>query len=512
MSDKVFLGARVSQLDAGTCAPVSRVNLLVDSQHRYTAGDNAGRTVEAACPWGTQAMAERILERLRGVDYRPYSGLDGLLDPAAEVGDGITVGGVYSVLAQTDILFDRHCTADVSAPGGDEAEDEYPYRSQSRRQAERDLARLYSSITKTSERITFLVANEVEGLEGKIELTSTSLSTRITNVQSGLESRITQTASSLASEIENARDGLNSKIEQTAGSFSTQIQNANEEISSLRQTATSLQSQIRNANNDISSISQTVDSISLDVSNGSEYSTISLYRNGIRIESHDIEFTGMVTFRSLSEEGESTINGGNITTGQIDAGRVGVTGEFAVYNRWGVCGYMGAGEGDDGNGSTYGAKLSSANGRNYLLAANSGVRMKDSYGAAIWVTGGNCFSSSDMQTYSDRRLKTDIDYDLECYKAFFRALKPCRFLMLGNPARGYHTGFIAQDVQAAMEAANLSQMDFAGLADAKLPDGSWGLSLSYGSFAALNAYMIQDLEKRVEKLERRLHEGTDHEN
>ena len=148
--------------------------------------------------------------------------------------------------------------------------------------------------------------------------------------------------------------------------------------------------------------------------------------------------------------------------------------------------------------------MSNASDENYLIVGQSGVRMEDSYGGAIWVTGGNCFSSDDMQTYSDRRLKTDIDYDLECYKAFFRALKPCRFLMLQNPSMGYHTGFIAQDVQAAMEEANLSPMDFAGLADARTKSGENVLSLSYGSFAALNTLMIQDLERRIDNLERRI--------
>lgn len=63
--DKVFLGSRVSNLDTGApAARVSRVNLAVDSEHVYTAGDGSGRTVEAVCPWGTQAMADSILASL----------------------------------------------------------------------------------------------------------------------------------------------------------------------------------------------------------------------------------------------------------------------------------------------------------------------------------------------------------------------------------------------------------------------------------------------------------------
>ena len=504
MLGKVFLGSRVSSLDTGTCAPVSRVNLLVDGQHMYTAGDSSGRTVEKTCPWGTQAMANAILERLRGVEYRPYSGLDGLLDPAAEVGDGVTVGGVYSVLAQTDIVFDAMGTADVSAPGGDEAEDEYPYKSRARRQADRALARVYSSIAKTSERITLLVANEVEGLEGKLELTSTSLSARITNVQSGLESRITQTASSLSSEIENTRDGLNAKLEQTASDFSVQIRNANSEISDLKQTASSLSFTATSQGNQITSLWDAIDGFSLEVSNGADSSTLTLMSGRTVLSSAEIWFRGMVTMEDLSGEGRTVINGGNITTGTIDANSVSVRDSFAVYNGWQLYGYMGCGYGYDGNSTTYGAMLSSANGRNYLLAANSGVRMEDDSGGAIWVTGGNCFSSQDMMTYSDRRLKEDIGHDLECYKAFFRALKPCRFLMKQNPAEGYHTGFVAQEVEEAMDAAGLSPMDFAGLGRVRLPGGTEGYALRYSEFIAVIASMVQDLDKRLLAWEEKL--------
>lgn len=483
MLGKAYLGARVSNLDTGESARISRVNLLVDSDHMYTAGDDSGRTLEKTCPWGTQAMADSILASLRNVDYRPYSGQDGLLDPAAEVGDGITVGGLYSVLAYTDILFDGLGTVDISAPGGDEAEDEYPYKSRARRQSDREQARIYSVISKTSERITLLVANEVEGLSGRIDLTATALTTQINMVNEGLNSRITQTATSLTTEIENTRDSLNSKIEQTESRISLTVSAQGRRLSSLE---------------------QTVDGFTLTVENGTDSSTIRLMSGRMEFASEAIYFRGMVTFEDLSQSGRTVINGGNITTGTIEADTVSVNNSFQVWYRNKVCGYMGGGEGYDGTSTTVGAMLTDWTQRNYLLATEGGVRMQDSQGGAIWVTDGYCFSSEDMQTYSDRRLKTDIDYDLECYKAFFRALKPCRFLMRNNPGKGYHTGFVAQDVQAAMEAARLSPMDFAGLADAGKADGEKVLSLSYGSFAALNTMMIQDLERRVSELERRL--------
>ena len=129
--------------------------------------------------------------------------------------------------------------------------------------------------------------------------------------------------------------------------------------------------------------------------------------------------------------------------------------------------------------------------------------MEDDNGGAIWVTRGECFCSSDMMTYSDRRMKEDIDHDLACYRDFFRALRPCRFLLKANPAEGYHTGFVAQEVEEAMDAARLSPMDFSGLGRVRLPDKTEGYALRYGAFVALNTYMIQELERRVAALEGR---------
>ena len=518
MLDKVYLGPRVSSLDIGEpAARISRVNLLVDSEHMYTAGDDSGRTIEKTCPWGTQAMANSILASLRDVDYRPYTGQDGLLDPAAEVGDGVTVGETYSVLAQTDILFDALCSVDAAAPGGDEIEDEYPYKSRARRQADRQLARVYSTITKTSERITLLVANEVEGLEGKLELTASSLTSEINNTRDGLNSRIEQTASSLTTEINNTEAGLNSKIEQTASSLSAQISSAQGDISNLQITASDLAFQINGAQGDISSLQQTasnlsftasaqgnqisalfdaVNGFSLSVTNGSASSTLALMSGRTVLSSAEIVLRGAVTFEDLSSEGRSVINGGNISTGTIYADDLSLSGEFTLRRGYNTYGWLGLGQGYDGVSTTYGPMLSGGS-NCYVIATGSGVRMTEFRGASIFVADGGCYASSDFIIPSDRRLKEDIDYDIDCYKAFFRALRPCRFLMSANPAEGYHTGFIAQEVDEAMRAANLSQMDFAGLASFRQEGGGERMALRYSEFIALNTLMIHPCRRNA---------------
>ena len=175
MSNKIYLGNRLSDLDIGEPSlPVSKVILNVDSENCYIAGDDTGLTIERDCPWATQAMADSVLAKMHGFIYKPYSGKDALLDPAAELGDAVTVGGHYGVLAQMGRNLDRQASATVGAPGDDEIDDEYPYKSKQRKETDRVLAKAYSRISKTAEEILL----EVTGLNDKY----TSLSLTIDGV------------------------------------------------------------------------------------------------------------------------------------------------------------------------------------------------------------------------------------------------------------------------------------------------------------------------------------------
>lgn len=97
------------------------------------------------------------------------------------------------------------------------------------------------------------------------------------------------------------------------------IEDSEENIADLALTAEGLATQISNAQGQISSLQQTVDGFALSASNGSNSSYLYLTSNGIILSSARITFSGMVTFLDLSTSGATTINGGNITTGIIQA-------------------------------------------------------------------------------------------------------------------------------------------------------------------------------------------------
>lgn len=275
MSDKVFLGTRMAQLDTSpSLAPVSKVILAVDSENAYIAGNDTGRTVEVTCPYGTQEMANNILAALSAYTYTPAMAQDAILDPAAEIGDGLTMGGVYTVLAQSTLTFDGLMTSDAGAPGQAEQESEYKYQSPVIADINWQLAETRSLISKTSEEILLKVENELEGL---------------------------------------------------SSSFSVQLQQ--------------IQSQVTGLNGQVSSITQKVDNITLSVSNGSTSSSISLSVGGVTVSSQTIQMNGLVTFTGLANGTTTidgaciktgTIEASRIDTDSLYVNAANITGSLTI--------------------------------------------------------------------------------------------------------------------------------------------------------------------------------------
>ena len=141
MSDKLYLGRQITDFSAPPkFSPYSRVTIWYDDENAYTAGDDTGRTLEVDCPWATQAMANNLLAAVSGYAYQPFSASGAILDPAAELGDGVTVNGIYSLLASIDTTADALDSADISAPGEEEVDHEYPYLSPQDRALKRKVA------------------------------------------------------------------------------------------------------------------------------------------------------------------------------------------------------------------------------------------------------------------------------------------------------------------------------------------------------------------------------------
>lgn len=130
MSDFDSVNIRKSMTAFDTAAQFdgySKVVLIVSDEIQYSAGTDTGRTLTITCPWGNQTIADNILKTISGFQYQPLIAEGALIDPAAEIGDGITANGVYSGIYSMDLQFDSLLPAKISAPADEELYEEHTY-------------------------------------------------------------------------------------------------------------------------------------------------------------------------------------------------------------------------------------------------------------------------------------------------------------------------------------------------------------------------------------------------
>lgn len=163
MSDTPYVGQNVKTFKSSPeFDGFSKVVIAVTEELEYTAGTDTGRTLTLVCPWGTQAMADNILADIAGYKYHPYSATGAFLDPSSEIGDGVTVNGVYSGIYAMDVNFGGECRADISAPAEEEIDHEYPYVSSQ----ERSVTRRFSQVESEFKVQAGLISSKVSSTGG----------------------------------------------------------------------------------------------------------------------------------------------------------------------------------------------------------------------------------------------------------------------------------------------------------------------------------------------------------
>ena len=304
MNNKHYIGRDVRSLEHyDKIGPITGVSILVDENNEYVAGDMTGYVFETTCPYGTQAMANAMLASLQGKVYKGFRATDAILNINAELGDGITIDGEYTMLAYQEITFGPKHTSEIAAPGESILEHEYPYVGSTQKTINRKIAQVNSKITKTSEEIRLEVSNELENLSSSIDV---KLGSIITTVQglNGKISTLEQTDEAIRGEITDQVNGLSSSIDIKLDGITSTVQGLDSTVSSIE---------------------QKVDSIKIGVTTKDGVSTIELTGTGITASSAKIDLSGFVTFTGLSG-GTTTIDGACIKTGTIDAERLNLTG------------------------------------------------------------------------------------------------------------------------------------------------------------------------------------------
>ena len=451
--------------DNGKSKPVSRVTLLADNENAYTAGDDTGMELVADCAYATQEMVNALLSTFKGFVYQAFEADGANLDPAAELGDGITAGGLYSILGELNENGSGY--PDIAAPGKEELEDEYPSQGPVTQQFNRKLAQTRSLISKTAEEIRLEVAG-VEDEISYIQLDLESITSRVQDAEGNI-STLEQTATSLRSEISGKLDG--------------------DEAQSL--------------------IDQTLEGIELSVSSSGGSTTFRLTADGVLLSTKTLDLTVDAV----------NING-TLTAGALRGGTVGLlTNREALAGGIDITGASSSGFAIELY-SEGALRLEAYDGALYLGSDSASMEISN----YIWCN--DHIFPSDPETYncgnnnypwamvstvdlyvdgaavtSDRNKKHDIFYGLDAYDALFDALRAVGYKLNNGKSDRVHIGMIAQEVEEALLLCGLTNQDFAAVVREIAEDGTERYFLRYMEFIGLLIDQVQKLKARVARLE-----------
>lgn len=174
MSSATYIGRKMRRFDSSPQFDgFSKVVIIVSDTVEYSAGSDLGRTMRLTCPWGTPQMAQDILDSVRGYQYQPYTAEDAIIDPSAELGDGVTANNIYGGIFTQKIKYGSLLTATVSAPEDEEINHEYPYKSKPNKVITREAKMLRAELKIESDRITAEVTdrqNDVAALTAQLQI------------------------------------------------------------------------------------------------------------------------------------------------------------------------------------------------------------------------------------------------------------------------------------------------------------------------------------------------------
>lgn len=206
------VGMKAYSLDTAPPFPTfSGVRLWLDDKSFVLAGNETGRVLEGDCPWATLVMANNIFSAIAGKIYQPFEASGARLDPAAELGDTVSIAGTESVLAYINTTFQAMYVSDIGAPAEEELDHEYPYLSKQERDTKRSIAENRSLIEKTASEIKLSVEN-VEGDVSELQLSSREMAARVEGTEDALAELIME-AGQVSVNVEDGQYSLQTTID-----------------------------------------------------------------------------------------------------------------------------------------------------------------------------------------------------------------------------------------------------------------------------------------------------------
>lgn len=513
MSDKFYVGLDITGFEnTGKYRPISRVTLIIDDSASVTAGDDSGIEISAQCPHATQAMADALLAQMKGYQYQAFTADAANLDPAAELGDGITANGVYSTLSRIDD--DGRGFPNVSAPGEVAMEEEYPSAGPMTQEFNRQISETRSQITKTAEEIRLEVSNEIEGLSSSISVQLKSIRLSVSNGSDS--STITMTVGGVAVSSQQITFTGVVKFSDLAGSGTTTINGDNITTGTISANRLNLSGAItfgdlttdfQESWNNTSSTAQSAKSTAQSAQSTAQsaQNTVnrwtysgSTYIDGTKIMTGTVSAStlegGSVNLlnRNGSAVGVITMTGASSSSYAIDLRSFGAlrltgqAGDVFIQSGVGVSPYL---------------HIASD-----IIVGYADLRSNQSgtysCGTSIY-RWSDVYSDTSVATTSDRKMKTAVTYDMAPYETLFDRLRPTPFRYNNGTSGRTHLGMISQDVEQAMAETGLTGQDFAGFVRGEDEGGGDICLLRYAEFIPLCIDQIQKLKARVAELEGR---------
>lgn len=183
MSDSVYIGrSAAGYTTTPALARYTKVVINIDDDTYVEAGDG-DNILELSCPWATAQMATDILESIKNYSYQPYDTDWAKLDPAAELGDGVTINGVFSGIFTKETTFSTLMSARIAAPQDNAVDHEYPYKSQTDRKVTRQFSETRASLRVNADNIAAEVLARENGekeMRATLQLHATEIAARVT--------------------------------------------------------------------------------------------------------------------------------------------------------------------------------------------------------------------------------------------------------------------------------------------------------------------------------------------
>lgn len=498
MNGKVFVGQKALSLtEYDKSAPISGVILWVDGENCYEAGNETGTVIEQDCPYATQQMANNLLATLQGYSYQGLEANGAKVSPIAELGDGITVGGIYTQLAYQNIRFSSGEVMDIAAPGSNETLHEYKTEGQTTKKFTHQIAETRSLISKTSEEILL----QVDDLGDQVSTISTKLDSITLTVQNGSTSSTIKLMAGSA-EISSQTIQMNGLVTFTGlANGTTTIDGACIKTGTIDADRLNLTGSITfsdlsySVQNDINDAYTMANQAQEDASKAQSTVESWSYGSTTYIDGSQI-MTGTVR--------ASTLEGGYIAllnSNETAVGELTMTG--ASTANYAVDLY------------SYGAlRLTAGSGAAFIEGGASFIELDSRISCgndiAPSVSGGySCGIStrrwsdiyadnSEIQT-SDQNKKHDIEDLPEKYLEMMDRIRPVRYRLNDGTSGRFHVGFIAQEVEQAMAEAKIGSLEFGGWVKDIDEDGNDIYMLRYSEFIAVLWAKIRQLESRLEE-------------